>query len=47
MKGLQGQQIDWLMWRLTKRVARHYMHMAEMKKCRFIKVVEHICEREH
>jgi hypothetical protein len=25
------------MWRLTTTVARHYMHIAEMKKCGFIK----------
>jgi len=32
------------MWRLITTIVRHYMHMAEMKKCSFIKnkVVEHI-----
>jgi hypothetical protein len=32
------------MWRLMTTVARHYMHIVEMKKCRFIKnkVVEDI-----
>jgi len=43
-KGFQGQWIDWLMWRFTIIVTKHYMHMVEMKKCEFIKnkVVEHI-----
>jgi hypothetical protein len=43
-KGLQGRRIDWLVWRLTTMVVRHYMHTAEMKKRMFIrnKVVEHI-----
>ncbi len=32
------------MWKLTITVARHYMHIVEMKKHKFIKnkVVEHI-----
>jgi hypothetical protein len=32
------------MWKLSTIVVRHYMHMVEMKKCKFIKnkVVEHI-----
>jgi len=34
---LQGQQIDWFMWRLMTNVARHYVHIGEMKKCKFIK----------
>jgi len=43
-KGLQGRQIDWVVWRLTTTVARHYMHTVEMKKRLFIrnKVVERI-----
>jgi len=43
-KGLWGWKIDWLMWRLTKMVIRHYMHMVKMKKHKFLenKVVEHI-----
>jgi len=30
-------------WKLTTMIAKHYMHMVEMKKCRFIKnkVMEH------
>ncbi len=41
-KGLQGRWIDWLVWRFTTMVARHYMHIAKMKKRGFIrnKVVE-------
>jgi hypothetical protein len=31
-KGLKGRHIDWLMWRLTIIVARHYMHQAKMKR---------------
>jgi hypothetical protein len=31
-KGLQGRWINWLVWRLTTMVVRHYMRMAEMKK---------------
>ncbi len=30
--GLQRRRIDWLTWRLTTMVARHYMHTFEMKK---------------
>ncbi len=43
-KGLQGRQINWLVWRLTRTVAKHYMHTTKMKKRGFIKnkVVEHI-----
>jgi len=43
-KGLRGRRIDWLVWRLTTTVIRHYMHIAEMKKRGFIrnKVVERI-----
>ncbi len=36
-KGLMGCHINWLVWRLTMTMARHYMHQAEMKKQRFIK----------
>ncbi len=36
-KGFRGQQIDWLLWRLTTTVARHYMHTVEMKKRGFIR----------
>jgi hypothetical protein len=41
-KGFQGRQIDWLLWRLTIMVAKHYMQTAEVKKRKFIrnKVVE-------
>jgi hypothetical protein len=33
-------------WKLTTTVARHYMHIVEMKKHKFIKntIVEHIVE---
>jgi hypothetical protein len=31
-KGFGGRKIDWLMWRLTTTIARHYMHILEMKK---------------
>jgi hypothetical protein len=43
-KGFRGRRIDWLLWRLTIIVARHYMHTIEMKKCGLNKkkVVEHI-----
>jgi hypothetical protein len=43
-KGFRGQQIDWLVWRFTTTIARHYMHTAKMKKRKFIrnKVVERI-----
>jgi hypothetical protein len=43
-KGIRGQRIDWLVWKLTISAAKHHMHMIEMKKCKFIKnkVVEHI-----
>ncbi len=45
-KGLRGWWVDWLVWSLTTIIARHYMHMAEMKKRGFIKnkVVEHIVQ---
>ncbi len=43
-KGFWGWRIDWLMWRFTTTITKHYMHMTEMKKHEFIKnkVVEHI-----
>jgi hypothetical protein len=43
-KGLRGWRIDWLVWRLTTTVARHYMQTSEMKRRGFIrnKVVERI-----
>jgi hypothetical protein len=43
-KGFRSRQIEWLVWRFTTMIARHYMHMAKMKKHRFIKnkVMEHI-----
>jgi hypothetical protein len=43
-KALRGCRIDWLMWRLTTTIARHYMHTLEMKKRGFIqnKVIEAI-----
>ncbi len=43
-KGLQSWWIDWLVWKLTTTIAKHYMHTTEMKKRRFIKnkVVERI-----
>ena len=28
-KGLRGRRVDWLVWKLTTVVARHYMHVAE------------------
>jgi hypothetical protein len=31
-KGLRGCRINWLVWRLTTTIARHYMHTLEMKK---------------
>jgi hypothetical protein len=37
IKRLQGWRINWLMWRLTIIVAKHYMHIVEIKKCGFIK----------
>jgi hypothetical protein len=36
-KGLKGRRIDWLVWRLTTTIARHYIHTLEMKKKGFIK----------
>ncbi len=36
-KGLKGHRINWLVWRLTTIVARHYMHQVEMKRRGFIK----------
>jgi hypothetical protein len=36
-KGFRGHRIDWLVWRLTTTIARHYMHTLEMKKKGFIK----------
>jgi hypothetical protein len=36
-KGLRGRRIDWLVWRLTTTIARHYMHTLEMKKKGLIK----------
>jgi hypothetical protein len=36
-KGLRGCRIDWLVWRLTTTIARHYMQTLEMKKKGFIK----------
>jgi hypothetical protein len=46
-KGLKGRRIDWLVWRLTTTIARHYMHTLEMKKKGFIKnkVMEAIITR--
>jgi hypothetical protein len=46
-KGLKGCRIDWLVWRLTTTIARHYMHTLEMKKKGFIKnkVMEAIITR--
>ncbi len=43
-KGLRRRRIDWLIWRLTTMVARHYMHTSEMKERGFIKnkVVERL-----
>jgi len=43
-KGFRSQRIDWLVWGLMTMVPRHYMHIAKMKKCRFIrnKVMERI-----
>jgi hypothetical protein len=43
-KGLQDWQIDWLVWKLTTMVIRHYMHTTKMRKCEFIKnkVMKHI-----
>jgi hypothetical protein len=38
---LGSSSIDWLVWRFTTIVARHYMHMAKMKWHRIIKVLEH------
>jgi hypothetical protein len=31
-KGLRGRRLDWLVWRLTTTIARHYMHTLEMEK---------------
>jgi len=36
-KALKGHRIDWLVWKLTTKVAQHYMHTFEMKKKGFIK----------
>jgi hypothetical protein len=36
-KGFKERYIDWLVWRLTTSMARHYMHQMEMKKRGFIK----------
>jgi hypothetical protein len=36
-KSFRGHRIDWLVWRLTTTIARHYMHTLEMKKKGFIK----------
>jgi hypothetical protein len=36
-KGLQSQQIDWLVWKLITTIVKHYTHMAKMKKYGFIK----------
>jgi hypothetical protein len=36
-KGPRGYRIDWLVWRLTTTIARHYMHTLEMKKKKFHK----------
>ncbi len=46
-KGLKGHRIDWLVWRLTTTIARHYIHTLEMKKKGFIKnkVMEAIITR--
>ncbi len=46
-KGLRGHRIDWLVWRLTATIARHYMHTLETKKRGFIKnkVMEAIITR--
>jgi hypothetical protein len=44
-KGLRGHRIDWLMWRLTMTMARHYMHQVDMNKQGFIKnkvMVRHV-----
>jgi hypothetical protein len=44
IEGLRSRWIDWLMWRLTKTITKHYMHITKMKKRMFIrnKVVERI-----
>ncbi len=41
-KGFWGRRIDWLMWKLTTTIIKHYMHTTEMKSHGFIrnKVVE-------
>ncbi len=46
-KNFKGCKIDWLMWRLTTTITRHYMHTWELKKKGFIKnkVVEAIVTR--
>jgi surface antigen len=36
-KGLRGRRLDWLVWRLTTTIARHYMHTLEMEKKGFHK----------
>ncbi len=36
-KGLRGHCINWLVWKLTKIMAQHYMHQAKMKRQGFIK----------
>jgi hypothetical protein len=36
-KGLKRHHIEWLVWRLTTTMARHYMHQAKMKRQGFIK----------
>jgi hypothetical protein len=37
IKGLRGCDIDLLVWKLTRTMARHYMHQAKMKRQGFIK----------
>jgi hypothetical protein len=46
-KGFQSRRIDWLVWRFTTMVVKHYMHIVKMKKHMFTKnkVVDHIVKK--
>ena len=47
MRGLQGQRVDWLVWRLCTPVSNHYMHLIERKLHDFVvnKIIENIVQK--